>query len=415
MPAGYSTIYIRGVSVDPAMTGRMTAGQSLPAVALNQARARRGANQRWLRLIRIPVIALAIWSTFRTQPDPGLAGRHLVVSVALGGFILGVLGAPATYRRPGPAHLALVVVVLVSSAVLVFLQPRGAAIIGLFVAAIFLIRMAPRRFEIPLSVGLAAIAVTTGAGSATSGLLGALAVVGFFGMTVTSRRLQEANERSEALVAELEQTRAAEARAAGLAERQRLAREMHDVLAHSLSGLMLQLEGARMLAAENPGDPRLPEAIDRAHHLGSAGLEEASRAIGMLRGDELPGPERLADLAARFSADSGVPCRFNVSGHARVLSSQARLAVFRVVQEALTNIAKHASPQRIDVCLCYEPRFTQVSVEDFADGDAGAPLLAGSHGGYGLTGMRERAELLGGQLTAAPTGTGFRVELRVPE
>ena len=71
---------------------------------------------------------------------------------------------------------------------------------------------------------------------------------------------------------------------------------MHDVLAHSLSGLMLQLEGARMLAADDPGDPRLPGIIERAHHLGKSGLDEARRAIGMQRDDELPGPERLADL-----------------------------------------------------------------------------------------------------------------------
>ena len=124
---------------------------------------------------------------------------------------------------------------------------------------------------------------------------------------------------------ELEQSRAAEARAAGLAERQRLAREMHDVLAHSLSGLLLQLEGARMLAAENPADPRLPEAIDRAHHLGKTGLEEARRAIGMLRDEELPGPDRLAGLVEQFEEDRGIPCRLIVSGEPHDLGSEARV------------------------------------------------------------------------------------------
>jgi signal transduction histidine kinase len=244
-------------------------------------------------------------------------------------------------------------------------------------------------------------------------VLGAIVVVLFFAMTMTARRLRSANQQAESLLAELERTRAAEARAAGLAERHRLAREMHDVLAHSLAGLMLQLEGARMLVAEDPGDARLPEAIERAHHLGNSGLEEASRAIGMLRGEELPGPERLADLSARFSQDRGVPCRFTVSGAPRALSSEARLAVYRVAQEALTNITKHASPERVEVALRYEPGLTRVTVEDHSDAGVAAPLA--SAGGYGLTGMRERAELLGGELTAAPTDTGFRVELRVPE
>ena len=160
-------------------------------------------------------------------------------------------------------------------------------------------------------------------GSPALALLSAIAIVGFPGMTLLARRLGQANHQAERLLIELEGTRAAQARAAGLAERQRLAREMHDVLAHSLSGLMLQLEGARMLAADDPSDPRLPGIIERAHHLGKSGLEEARRAIGMLRDDELPGPERLASLAAQFQEVSGVPCQFTVSGQAYELPSEA--------------------------------------------------------------------------------------------
>ena len=188
---------------------------------------------------------------------------------------------------------------------------------------------------------------------------------------------------------------------------------MHDVLAHSLSGLMLQLEGARMLAADNPSDPRLPGIIERAHHLGKSGLEEARRAIGMLRDDELPGPERLASLAAQFQEVSGVPCRFTVSGQAYDLPSEARLAVYRVAQEALTNITRHARPERVEMHLGYEPRRTRLTVENFAT-DKEPPRPAGDGPGYGLAGMRERAELLGGELTTAMTRGGFRVELRVP-
>ena len=185
------------------------------------------------------------------------------------------------------------------------------------------------------------------------------------------------------------------------------------MLAHSLSGLMLQLEGARMLAAGDPTDPRLSGIIERAHHLGKSGLEEARRAIGVLRDDELPGPERLASLAAQFQEVSGVPCHFTVSGLAYELPSEARLAVYRVAQEALTNITKHACPERVEMHLCYEPRATRLTVENFAM-NSEPPPAAGDGSGYGLTGMRERAELLGGELTAAMTHGGFRVELRVP-
>jgi signal transduction histidine kinase len=239
----------------------------------------------------------------------------------------------------------------------------------------------------------------------------------------------------ERLLIDLEHAQDAEVRAAALAERQRVAREMHDVLAHSLSGLALQLEGARLLAIDNPADPRLADTIERAHHLARSGLQEARKAIGMLRDEELPGPERLAALAAEFECDSGLRCDFTIAGVPHELGSQARLAVYRVAQEALTNIRKHAHADRVKVGLSYEPHGTRLTVEDIgadpsllvglpgregsvgraagflADGAAGG---GGGDRGYGLTGMRERAELLGGRLTAAATKGGFLVELWVP-
>jgi signal transduction histidine kinase len=255
-----------------------------------------------------------------------------------------------------------------------------------------------------------------------------------------TRRLDRDSYQIERLLIELEQAQQAEVKAAALAERQRLAREMHDVLAHSLSGLALQLEGARLLAAEDPADPRLGDAIDRAHHLARSGLLEARRAIGMLRDEELPGPERLASLVAGFERDSGVDCELTVEGDPRVLGPQARLTVYRVAQEALTNIRKHAEAARAQVRLRYEPDGIRLTVEDFAPQRHLVPAAAwaaragqgsddhrasggrqpgadgdgGSGGGYGLAGMRERAELLGGRLTAAPAATGFRVELWIP-
>ena len=122
---------------------------------------------------------------------------------------------------------------------------------------------------------------------------------------------------------------------------------------------------------------------------------------------------RLAGLAAQFQEFSGVPCQFTVSGQAYELPSEARLAVYRVAQEALTNITKHACPDRVEMRLGYEPRRTCLTVEDFAPNCA-PPRAADDSPGYGLTGMRERAELLGGELTATTTPDGFRVELRVP-
>jgi signal transduction histidine kinase len=165
-----------------------------------------------------------------------------------------------------------------------------------------------------------------------------------------------------------------------------------------------------MLAAEDPTDPRLVDVINSAHRLGKSGLAEARRAIGMLRDDELPGPDSIAGLADGFGRDRGVPCRLVVTGEARPLPTQARLALYRVAQEALTNVAKHARPDCVELRLDYRPDEIRLVVEDF--GNAAESGVDG--GGYGLTGMRERAELLGGVLHAGSTGTGFRVELVLP-
>jgi signal transduction histidine kinase len=193
-----------------------------------------------------------------------------------------------------------------------------------------------------------------------------------------------------------------------LGERQRLAREMHDVLAHALSGLALQLEGARLRAATHD-DPELVEALERAHRLARSGIEEARRAIATLRDDELPGPERLPALLAEFERDTGIPASIKIAGESHELGPDARVTLFRTAQEALTNVRKHARAERVELQLAYEQTGARLSVEDFGD-----PIHDGGGGGYGLTGMRERAELLGGTLAAGTTGEGFRVELWVP-
>lgn len=409
MRAGHGGPYIRFVNSYPAATASIA--------TLRRARSRQDAALRRLRYLGPLVIILVTGLAFGVHPGPGLDGRGLAISIALAAFAAGGLSTMATRDRPGAVHVASLVVLLAGSGTLMWLQPGGAAIVGIFAGVFLLARQVPQRLEIALYVAgtvfLVVLTQTTAISSALSVLLDSLAIAGFFGMFLFAHRLRDANAQADGLLAELERIRAAEARAAGLAERQRLAREMHDVLAHSLSGLMLQLEGARMLAAGNAGDPRLPAAIERAHRLAEAGLEEAGRAVGMLRGDELPGPELLPGLAAQFQHDSGVPCRYTESGEARALGAEARLAVYRVAQEALTNVTKHARPARVTVSLDYEPAGTRLTVQDFTAPGA-RPWPAEHGGGYGLTGMRERAELLGGTLTAADTGGGFRVGLWLP-
>ncbi len=409
MPLRPARRYVAGMSGDPAASAALA--------TLRRARAQQEAAHRWMRRLAPPLFALVAVVVFSSGRSPGIPGRDVAAVLAVGGFALGALGAlTARHRRPA-ARIIFAVMLLASSAALMRLQPDGPGLAGLLAGLVLLVPRVPDRFPIALSIlGITCLAAVTAAVSHDSpafALLSAIAIVGFPGMTLLARRLGQASDQAERLLIELEGTRAAQVRAAGLAERQRLAREMHDVLAHSLSGLMLQLEGARMLVAGNPADPRLPGIIERAHHLGKSGLEEARRAIGMLRDDELPGPERLAGLAAQFQEFSGVPCQFTVSGQAYELPSESRLAVYRVAQEALTNITKHACPERVEMHLGYEPGRTRLTVENFAM-NGQPPRAAGDSPGYGLTGMRERAELLGGDLTTAMTRGGFRVELRVP-
>jgi signal transduction histidine kinase len=362
------------------------------------------------------VIVLVAFLTSQADPAPGLTGKGLWVLLTLLLFGVGVLGV-LTSRDRGPAAQApFFLAVLASAVILVWLQRHGPGLIGVFLAVgVAAMRVRGWRGPALFVVALASL----GAAYALSGneswgtiLLSELGVVAFYVVARLAGRLRESQEQAERLLLEIDRNREAEAQAAVLAERQHLAREMHDVLAHSLSGLVLQLQGARMLSAGGNASPEVAAAVERAHHLAKSGLEEARRAIGMLRDDDLPGPERLPVLADEFEHDTGVPCASVVTGVKRDLGAQARLSLYRVAQEALTNVRKHATANRVELRLDYETDGARLIVEDF--GRNGHARLPRAGGGYGLSGMRERASFLGGTLAANPTDTGFRVELWLP-
>jgi signal transduction histidine kinase len=161
---------------------------------------------------------------------------------------------------------------------------------------------------------------------------------------------------------------------------------------------------------QRPEDPATLAAVERAGKLAREGLEEARRAVGSLRGETLPGPDLLRKLAADFEQDTGIPVHLEVEGAARDLPAEGRLALYRVAQEALTNVRKHADTTSVDMTLVYRDGGVELAVEN--EGRNRPSPLAG--GGFGLSGMRERAELLGGRLEAGPTGQGFRVHLWIP-
>ena len=227
-----------------------------------------------------------------------------------------------------------------------------------------------------------------------------------------ARRLRDEQFRVRALLAELKARRERDLEAAKVAERTRLARDIHDVLAHSLTALIVQLDGARMLLTDQHASDEAVGSVLRARHLAQEGLDETRRAVGTLRGDGVPGARLLARLVEDFERDSGLECDYSVDGEPVELASPAQLALYRTAQEALTNVRKHAPANRVQVHLRYSSGGAELTVDDF--GSAPAPGPNGSTEGYGLEGMRERAELLGGSLEAGPRDTGFRVRLWLP-
>lgn len=203
----------------------------------------------------------------------------------------------------------------------------------------------------------------------------------------------------------------ARAREAVLSERARLAREVHDILAHTQSAQIVHLEGVRLLLKED-GDRALAlDRVERAVRLARSSLEETRRALDALREDALPLTERLERFAAEFQAATGARCALSVDTGARALPAEAGLAVARTAQEALTNVCKHAPGASVSVAVRRRGRWCELVVRDDGGQRAGT---APAGNGYGLVGMRERAELLGGSLSAKAEEKGFAVVLRVP-
>jgi signal transduction histidine kinase len=307
------------------------------------------------------------------------------------------------------------------------LQPHGpsglAATIGVWIASV---RLPPAPAAAAAGAITAALAVAVGltehpaAQSAIAATLVCLllAVTGQF-----IRRGREGQDRTEMLLAQLQDARDAEAAAAAVAERSRIAGELHDVLAHSLSGLAIQLQGARKLAEREPVSAGLRAAIDRSAELAREGLADARQAVGALRGDRLPTLDQLGALVEDFRRDTGADAALRIDGTPRPLPAEASLALFRGAQEALTNIARYAAGAAVTITVRYQPDRTLLTVEDHArqlvTGASPAaqprpPVLTGAGGGQGLAAMRERAQRAGGAARAGPAAGGWLVELEVP-
>ncbi|HEX5503470.1 MAG TPA: histidine kinase [Thermomicrobiales bacterium] len=350
----------------------------------------------------------------------------------LPGPVVLLLTLPLAWRRRWP----LAVLALVALGTLVALGAPSVAVAALLIAA-YTVGAHSRRRALAL---VAVLAVATAfvptlsrelprlPGSALPYLLfGTLWLVGYV--------LQARQRRADAFAAKaarLERGQEEAARAAVAAERARIARELHDVVAHNVSVMVVQAGAARQVAGTSPEQAR--EALLAVEASGREALAELRHLLGLLRADgeeaaldPQPGVEHLDTLVRRV-ADAGLPVALRVVGAPRPLPPGLSLAAYRIVQEALTNALKHAGPARTEVVLAYRETEVQIAVLDEGGGDSACikrtcpkrrlGSLDGRSGestGRGLVGMRERVALYGGALEAGPRpGGGFAVQARLP-
>ena len=222
-------------------------------------------------------------------------------------------------------------------------------------------------------------------------------------------------EQTAQLLAQREELEAEQRRADRLDERARIAREIHDVLAHSLGALGIQIQAARAVLADHADIARADEVLAAAQRMAAEGLVDTRRAVHALRAGTLPLDEELARVSDTHAQRYHVPARFDVGGVPGPLPPDATVALLRIAQESLVNAAKHAAGQGVAVRLDYSDADVRLTVRnDLAPGTATPADVSTVNGGYGLTGMRERLRLLGGALQAGPRDNQWVVTAELP-
>jgi signal transduction histidine kinase len=360
--------------------------------------------------------AVALLGLISFGPRHHGPGGTLVVSLAM--------AIPVALRRRYPVGAFAAVVVVGGLQVLALPRPFGsdlAVIVLLYTVAAY----RQRRISVPaLAACLAGSLVAVLAWAPAHVVHSAWAFAGvaavFAGPALLAWLLGDSMQWRrgyyrglEERAARLERERDAQAQIAVAAERARIARELHDVVAHHVSVMVVQADGAGFALEGSPETVR--QALTAISRTGRQALAEMRRLLGVLRsaddGTELepqPGVEQLAGLLEQARA-SGLPVSFTVEGVPRQLTAGAALAAYRIVQESLTNVRKHGGPT---VTAAVTLRFceNQLVIKVSDDGRR----QAGDGQGHGLIGMRERVEVYGGSVTAGPGPGGWRVTATLP-
>jgi signal transduction histidine kinase len=365
---------------------------------------------RYARAVRLVALAIITATAFIGRPHPGWEGHGLVILVSLVAAVATQL--VALVSASGPGALLRTALEALSCGVLVGFDPTvGTAILLILVGldAGTYLEFGPGGLVTLLALVTATVGVLASGQETADVGLGAVALIGFLAAAGRRQYMLRAEEAELRLV-DAERAREEHARAAGLAERANVAREMHDILAHSLGALVLQLDALdAVLGTEALDRGRAVEVLARARALAVEGLTEAREAVGTLRTD----PPLLVD-ALRQLVDTTAGGTLELTGTPRPLSHEVSVALRRTAQEGLTNTLKHAPGAAAKVELAFTPGEIVLTVSDTGCPDGIAPgPLATTGGGYGIEGLRERAELIGGTLVAGPLRAGWQVRLSV--
>jgi signal transduction histidine kinase len=337
--------------------------------------------------------------------------------------ILACASLPLRRRWPVPVLVATVV----GDATLVVLGGTGPAQVAVAFAVYTVAATSARRLSL-WAVG-AVVATMLGAALVAYGgpewgsVIGGPAVVllGWIAGENTRARVTYAAGLAER-AAEREREREQRVRQAAIDERLRIARELHDIVAHAMSLISVRAGAARMVVEEHPDEAQT--ALSIIETTSRRALREMRRLVGVLRQPDDLGPADLepapslslvGDLV-RQSAEAGVHVDLNVTGDVRALPEGVDVSAYRIVQEALTNVVRHAGPTRARLRVDYGRDEVRIELLD-----EGQPALAGARppglanaAGHGLVGMRERVALYGGDLITERMSNGFRVEVRLP-
>lgn len=341
-------------------------------------------------------------------------GPPLWVSVTLiASFVCWVLFVVLSPRHPRAAASSLAACSL-SPAAALMAGETSMVVVSVLVLGVYASHPAPRTRTIVM-VTLANIAAIAMASVVTDlGIMKALtttliAVIVLL-IGINRRKHQFRARQTELLLEQTRLARSEHARAAALDERTRIAREIHDVLAHSLGALSIQLKvvEAELAAGKDPASAL--ERIQRCSKLASEGLAEARNAVSALRRDVPTLPEAIAELADDHQRDHGATATLRSTGTERPIPSAATVSLLGAVREALTNAARHAPGAPITITIDYTDTAVRVVVRN----ESTDPRPRDEGTGFGLTGMAERVALAGGSLTAGPDGDGWSVIATMP-